>query len=84
MLAFPARLIAALGAALPLRAPACGDDEVDDDDGDRPTIDGGIPDAAPIDAENLCPGAVTFQAFAGDLESGDATFEVEVSEVADP
>jgi hypothetical protein len=84
MLALPARLIAALGAALLLSTPACGDDEVDDDDGDRPTIDSGIPDAAPFDAENLCPGAVTFQAFAGDLESGDATFEVEVSEVADP
>lgn len=84
MRASPDRLIAALGAALLLCAAACGDDEVDDDDGDRPTIDSGIPDAAPIDGENLCPGAVTFQAFAGDLESGDATFEVEVTEVADP
>lgn len=84
MLALPDRLIAALGAALLLCAPACGDDEVGDDDGDRPTIDSGIPDAAPIDGEDLCPGAVTFQAFAGDLESGDATFEVDVSEVADP
>ena len=84
MFASPARLIAALGAAvLLLCAPACGDDEVSDD-GDLPRIDSGLPDAAPIDGENLCPGAVTFQAFAGNLESGDAEFEVELSEVDAP
>ncbi|HEU5059483.1 MAG TPA: hypothetical protein VFU21_23275, partial [Kofleriaceae bacterium] len=51
---------------------------------DLPRTDGGPPDATPIDAENLCPGAVTFEAFAGNLESGAAEFEVELSEVADP
>ena len=62
-------------------APACGDDEVADDG--VPPIDSGIPDAG-VDAENLCPGAITFEAFAGNLESGSAEFEVEVTEVADP
>lgn len=83
MLASPVRLTAALGAALLLLAPACGDDEVSGD-GDLPRIDSGLPDAAPVDGENLCPGAVTFEAFAGNLESGSAEFEVELSEVADP
>ena len=84
MLASPVRLTAALWAALLLlHAPACGDDEVGDD-GDRPAIDSGLPDAAAIDAENLCPGALTFEALAANLESGDAEFDVELTEVADP
>lgn len=82
MLASPALRLAALAAAV-LLSTACGDDEVDDD-GDLPRIDSGVPDAAPFDAENLCPGAVTFEAFAGNLESGAAEFEVELAEVGDP
>lgn len=84
MFASPDRLIAALGAALLLlHAPACGDDEVTDD-GDLPRIDSGLPDAGGPDAENLCPGAATFEGLAANLESGDPEFEVEVTEVADP
>lgn len=82
MLASPALRLAALAAAV-LFSTACGDDEVDDD-GDLPRIDSGVHDAAPFDAENLCPGAVTFEAFAGNLESGAAEFEVELAEVGDP
>lgn len=81
MLALPARWIAALAAAL-LIAPACGGDDEIVDDGDPGPIDSG-PDAA-VDAEDLCPGALTFEALAANLETGSAEFEVMVTELADP
>lgn len=83
MLASPVRLIAAIAAAVLTIAPACGGDDEIVDDGDPGPIDSGPPDAG-IDAENLCPGDLTFQAFAGNLETGSAEFEVELTEVADP
>ena len=74
--------MAALAAAL-LIAPACGGDDEIVDDGDPGPIDSGPPDAG-VDAENLCPGALTFEALAANLETGSAEFEVMVTEVADP
>jgi len=82
MLASPVRLLAALAAVL-LSAPACGGDDEIVNDGEPPAIDSGVPDAG-IDAENLCPGAVTFEAFAANLESGSAEFDVAVTEVGNP
>jgi hypothetical protein len=81
MLASPSGLVAALAAAALLAA--CGGDDEIVSDGDVPPIDSGIPDAG-IDAENLCPGAVTFEAFASNLETGAAEFDVAVTEVGNP
>lgn len=80
MRASPPCLAAALAAAA-LLAAGCGDDEIVTD-GESP-IDAGPPDAG-VDAENLCPGALTFEAFAEHLKAGTAEFDVAVSEVANP
>jgi hypothetical protein len=82
MLAWPAWLVAALGAAA-LVTTACGGDDEIVGDGDVAPIDAAIPDGS-FDAENLCPGAVTFEAFAAGLESGTAEFDVAVTEVGNP
>jgi hypothetical protein len=44
--------------------------------------DGGAPEdcSAWPDPEELCPGALTFEAFVSDLETGDATVDVAVSQ----
>jgi hypothetical protein len=81
MLASPSWLVAALAAAA--LASGCGGDDEIVGDGDLPRIDSGIPDAG-IDAENLCPGAVTFEAFASNLETGAAEFDIAVTEVGNP
>ncbi len=81
MLASPSWLPAALASAALLAA--CGGDDEIVSDGDLPQIDSGIPDAGP-DAENLCPGAITFEAFASNLESGAAEFDVALTEVGNP
>jgi hypothetical protein len=78
MLASPSWVAAALAAAA-LAAGCGGDDEIVSD-GDVSPIDSGIPDAG-IDAENLCPGAATFEAFASNLETGTAEFDVALTEV---
>jgi hypothetical protein len=80
MRASPLCLVAALGAAA-LVAAGCGDDEIVND-GESP-IDAGPPDGG-ADAENLCPGALTFEAWARNLVTGLNEFDVAVSEVADP
>jgi hypothetical protein len=58
-------------------AGGCGDDEV------VPDVDGSPEDAGDAstgpDAENLCPGEVTFEGLVADAISGQATFEVEVA-----
>lgn len=83
MLASPSWLRAALAAAALLATAACGGDDEIVGDGDVAPIDAGIPDAG-IDAENLCPGKLTFEAFAANLEAGTAEFDVQVSEVGNP
>ena len=54
---------------LVLALVACGGDD-----------DGGEADCTWPDPEALCPGAFTFEAFVSDLETGDAAFDVAVSQ----
>jgi len=79
----PTWLRVALTAAALLSPVACGGDDEIVGDGDVAPIDSGVPDAG-IDAENLCPGALTFEAFASGLETGTAEFDVAVTEVGNP
>jgi hypothetical protein len=67
----------AFAAALAFAVACGGDDEID------PDFDSSVSDAEPIDGEDLCPGAFTFEALAGDLESDAAVNAVEVVEVGD-
>lgn len=61
-------------------AGGCGDDEVDSDIDGSPEDAGG--DASPgPDAENLCPGAITFEALVADAITGQVAFDVQVADV---
>lgn len=75
------RVAVGIWIALLVGAGCSGDDEV--------VVDASpLPDAPPddgpgIDAENLCPGAFTFEALVADLESGTPVFDVTLAEVGD-
>ena len=70
---FPRARAPALALLTVAVVTACGDGES--------VPDGGAPDGAPgPDAEDLCPGQISFEALVADARSGEPTFEVTVAE----
>jgi hypothetical protein len=74
-MSFPHARAPALGLALMCVSIAGGCS-----DGGGGATDGGASDGGGIDAEDLCPGRLTFEALVAEAEMGGSVFDVEVAE----